>query len=234
MERGCIHIQNGGQMNTLNNENTSKAQLIKSALHMHKSLLKKKQFLTDFKEPVAFLMRRNHNIEFYENASSGYFYFKHTDGDKRNILLTPNRMHSFPYAGRKVRCYILHEDFPLPLPEDPIVSSELITISQQKTMQDFNKYKLKEAQLKQGNIKAWFIGIAVVIGAIALAAVLIPQSFWDNIFHKETVKAAAPMLNMIMFIPKKWLCSRQGEAWLGRARRGTAWLGTARQGKARI
>lgn len=165
----------------------SQAKPIEQLIQIHKGLIKRKQKFAEFKEPVLFLIRRNQNIEFYENATKGEFAFEHTDGDIRKIDLVPSKMMSFPFADRKIRCYICQEDSPLPLPEDPVVSSELIRISQEKSMHDINEYRLKEAKVMSGARMKVFIGIAIVIGAIALAIIMIPESFWNKVLQKETL-----------------------------------------------
>lgn len=201
----------------------SQAKKIREVIQMHKKLLGRKQKLTEFKEPIALLIRRSHDIEFYENATKGKFAYRHTDGDMRTIDLIPSKLMSFPYSDRRVRTYILHEDSPLPLPEDPTVSSELITISQEKSMHDLNKYRTKMEEVKGANLKIILWGIAGIIIALVLGVTVIPQSFWDSLLKKGVEKVAEnvsqkttaerPLLGSfiigINFLVKKWKAKNQ-------------------------
>lgn len=198
---------------------SSQARKIQQLIQIHKGLIKRKQKLADFKEPVLFLIRRNQTIDFFESATKGTFVFKHTDGDIRKIDVTPSKLMSFPFADRKVRCYICHEDFPLPLPEEPLVSSELVRISQEKSMHDINKYKLEELKTQQGNWKVigWVIGGVAL--AIALAIVVVPDAWWDRVFktgayavQKQTAETAQqpeqPILNILwlsILFTRNWI-----------------------------
>lgn len=167
----------------------SQAKRVRELIKKQKGLLKAKQKLAEFKEPVALLIRRSGETEFYESVSKGQFPIVHTDGDSRNIEIVPSRQLTFPYADRRVRLYILHEDYPVPLPDDPSVTSELISLSQKKVMQDIDKYKMKADMMKTKNIFTIFIGVALVIGAIGLVLLLTPQHVWDTILKKGVEEA---------------------------------------------
>lgn len=186
----------------------SKVNKITSLIQIHKGLIKRKQTLTDFKEPVVWLIRRSFNMEFFEKQVSSHFTFIHSDGETRKIELTPSRMISMDYGNRKVRTYILFEDSPLPIPEDPIVTTELLAISQEKSMHDLNKFKLKEAKIKSGAMFKIFLGAAIVAIAIALAVMLIPQSFWEKVFAKKPVETTETLRCLLPMIP---ICFRNRE-----------------------
>lgn len=189
------------------NKEQSQAKRIRELLHVHKGLFKKKQSLTDFNEPILFLIRRDKNIEFYEKATKGEFTFTHSDGKERKIDLIPSQQLAMDYAGRKTRCYWCHEDYPIPLPEDPLVTSEIVAISQEKSMHDINKFRLKEEQIKSGSKIKFVLAIAGLVLAIALAIMLIPESWWDKILPAKEVAQAAPVpvLGMVRRIKTKWL-----------------------------
>ena len=74
--------------------------------------------MANFKEPVIMLIRRTKKVEWYDDANVGYFTFAHTDGTKREVKLDQEFLLTFDYGKRQFRGYIIHEDFPTPLPED--------------------------------------------------------------------------------------------------------------------
>jgi hypothetical protein len=131
-------------------EPKSRATRIRMLLKKNKEVFKDKQSITDFKEPVNMLIRRSRAVEFYEDASKGSFEFTHSDGTHREIYLEPSQQVSFDYGKRKFKGYICHEDFPLPLPEVPIVTADTINSIVEKTMMDMKKLneRKKEMQLK--------------------------------------------------------------------------------------
>lgn len=184
----------------------SQAKKIRNMIQLQKGLLKQKQKLADFKEPVIWLMRRNGDIEFYDNATKGRFFFNHSDGDERNIELIQSQTRNFTYAGRRVRVHVLHEDYPTPIPEDPVITTEILSISQQKIMQDLNKFRAQEMKIRSGATFKLLIGIAIVVAAIALGLTVIPSSFWDKIFKAKEQAPALGSLYMFLKIKRGTKC----------------------------
>lgn len=143
-------------------------------------ILKKKatlgtiQGLTNFKEPVGFLIRRNREIEFYENLTGDRFNYEHSNGEERYIELSINQL-EFPYAGKKVRTYIMQEDNRYPLPNQPILEAERIEIAIEKVSNDFKKWSAKEWEAKGDYWWKIALGIAVVIGVYVLAKLVLPS-----------------------------------------------------------
>ncbi|MBD3248451.1 hypothetical protein GF336_00210 [Candidatus Woesearchaeota archaeon] len=178
----------------------SDAEKIEGALQMYKGLLKTKQKLTNFKEPLAFLIRRNGEIDFYEKATKGELEFVHSSGDERRIELIPSKLLDFPYADRRVKLYILHEDFPIPIPDsDPVVSSESISISQGKSLHDVDKFKRKAEQYKNASVYKILIAIAIIIFVGAVASTLVP---WERIFNAGAKNPQS--LGLIIPMIRRW------------------------------
>jgi len=141
----------------------------------HKKLFKSYYETASFKEPVLILMRRGNKADFLEKATAGEFEIDHSDGSKRVILLNPKNLQTFDYGSKTFRGYICHEDFPVALPEEPLVSSEMFNIAVNKTLNDIKKWKAQEIKAKTDFIWKAAMGIALVIAAYALYRLLAPD-----------------------------------------------------------
>lgn len=150
----------------------SQAEKIDALFSKKKGIFKAYYKTIDFKEPVLFLLRQTNDIDFYENATSGKFEFIHTDGTDRDLILTRAKIFKFSFLDKEVRGYICHEDFPFPLPEDPLISAELHQIAVDKTLHDVKKWKAEEYEARGSMF--WKIGgaIAIIILAMAIAYTL--------------------------------------------------------------
>lgn len=146
-------------------EPKSRARRIKMLLKKNKKIFKSKQVLIDFTEPVLMLIRRSRAVEFYEDASKGTFRFKHSDKKDREIYLEPSSQVSFDYGKRKFKGYICHEDYPLPLPENPLVTVETVNMIVEKSMMDTRKLDEKKELLKIKTLKVliWAVAGGVVL-----------------------------------------------------------------------
>lgn len=140
-----------------------------------KKLFKKKQSLSQFEEPILILLRQNGHAEFYENATGGKFYYTHSDKGERFIILDQSFLTTFDYAGNTFKGYICHEDFPTPLPENPIVTTELVAIMYEKILNDMKKWKIEEEKAKALKIKSWALLIGVIGGIFLLWIILKPS-----------------------------------------------------------
>lgn len=141
---------------------------------VYKGFLKKKQSLAEFDEPIMILMKNSGKVEFYENATGGKFIFQHSSGEERFIILDQRFMNNFDYGGNSFRGYVCHEDFPTPLPENPIVTTELVAIMYEKVLNDIKKWKVEEEKAKALKIKSWAILLAVAGGIFLLWIILKP------------------------------------------------------------
>lgn len=171
-------------MSNLNerNERISKAKKVRSLLQMQKGLIKRKQSLTDFQEPVLFLVRRDGKMETYEKATSGKFIFDHSTGKPRFIELRPSDQITFDYGDKKVRGYIAHEDRPFAGWDEPIIDSETVMLGYEKTKATDLKYQSKIEDLKRKGKLTWVWIILALLGGFGLMSVLVPTSFWDRLF----------------------------------------------------
>lgn len=146
------------------NEPKSRAKRIRMLLKKNNAVFGSKRALTDFKEPVAFLRRRSGETEVFEDASKGSLIFKHSDGKTREIYLEPSTQGTMDYGKRKFKYYFCHEDYPLPLPENPLVTVDTINAIVEKSNMDMKKLSEKLETIKMKTIKMvlWF----AVLGAI--------------------------------------------------------------------
>lgn len=150
----------------------SKASRVRTLLQKHKGLMKNKEALTDFKEPVLDLVRRSGQIETYENATAGKFIFTHSNGKERFIELRPSDQYTRDYAGKKIRWYTAHEDRPFAGFEDPIVDGESVMLGYEKTKATDLKYQERIERLKNRGKMTWvwiILGIALAIGIVIFA-----------------------------------------------------------------
>jgi len=186
-------------------EKVSKASRVRTLLQKHRSLLKTKEALTDFKEPVLDLYRRNGQIETYENATAGKFLFTHSNGKERYIDLRPSDQCTRDYAGKKIRWYIAHEDRPFAGFENPIVDGESVQLGYEKTKATDLKYQERIQRLQN---KAKLTWVWIVLGiAAAVAVVMFAWSTWIAPAQKaNTVAQSAPPVAGIIFLSSKnWI-----------------------------
>lgn len=146
----------------------SKAKQLRILFKKHKKLIKSYYETSNFKEPVIFLERRNGRVNFFENATAGEFHFDHSDGNKRTILLNPAQQKMWDYGTKLFKGYYCHEDFPVPLPEDPVITSEMFNMAIEKALHDMKKWNAKEWEGKGKFVLYIGLGIGAIILAYAM------------------------------------------------------------------
>lgn len=150
-------------------EKLSRAKRIRSLIQKQKGLIKNKESLTDFKEPVLFLVRRGGKMDIYEDATTGKFTFEHSTGNARQIELRLSDQITFDYANRRVRGYVGHEDRPFANWDNPVVDSESVMLGYEKTKATDLKYQERIARLKNAGKLTWVWIILGIAGALAIA-----------------------------------------------------------------
>lgn len=169
-------------------------------LKKHKKFLRDKEALVDFEGPCLILMRQGKKAEWHEKATGGKFYFTHSDGEERFIILDPRFLQTMEYGGRSFQLYVCHEDFPTALPDDPIVTTELVALMYEKVLQDIRKWKIEEAKAKALQLKGWAILAAVLGGIVILYVILKPTGTSEAITPainetiNQTVQQAATVI----------------------------------------
>jgi hypothetical protein len=153
----------------------SKAKKRKIIFKKYKKLFRSYFETANFEEPVMILMRRTGKAEFFEKATAGEFKFTHSDGEERNIILTPRFMQTFEYGKNQFKGFVCHEDFPMPLPEDPVLTTEMMGIIIEKTLNDMKKWKTEEWKAKTNFYWKVIIGIAILAGMYILYKMLIEK-----------------------------------------------------------
>lgn len=129
-----------------------------------KGLLRSYYNISEFDEPIAILMRRNQKCDFFEKVTKGNFFIQHSDGNERQIFIDPKFLQTFNYGKHTFKGYILHEDFPTPLPEDPLVTSEMISIANYKTLNDMSQWKAQTKLMDAKTKSVVTYGIIILLG----------------------------------------------------------------------
>jgi hypothetical protein len=160
----------------------SKAKKVRSLLQKQKGLIKKKQSLTQFDEPVLDLYRRDGRVECFEKATAGKLVYTHSNGKEMYMTLRPGDQYMRDYGGRKVRWYVAHEDRPFAGFENPILDSETVMLGYEKTKATDLKYQERIAKLKNASKMTWVWIILAILGGLALLFLLTPGEFWDRMF----------------------------------------------------
>ena len=155
-------------------ETQSRAKKSEVLFKKHKALMKEYYRFVPFKEPMMFFIRRTGKVEMYENVTLGRFCFTHSNKEERYIIIDRNQL-ELKVGDKKFKCYITHEDFPFPLPETPLLTTEMFDVTIDKTLHDRKDWEEKTLKARADLIWKFAIGIAVVIGAYALFRMVIPQ-----------------------------------------------------------
>lgn len=152
----------------------SEAKQRKSLFQKHKKVIGTEEKLADFKEPVALLIRNTGSAHIYENVTKGKFYFKHSDGEERFILITGNPF-NVPYGRKTFRMYVLHENHALPLPENPLITTEAVANMLEQALVSSAKFKATEWRGRTNFAKMIVWGIIGIILAMILWYILVPS-----------------------------------------------------------
>lgn len=172
----------------------SKAKKRKTILKKFKGIVKEHEKTADFKEPIAILLRRTGRAEWYEDVTQGMFKFKHTCGEERYIVITPENKFTFDYGKKEFRGYLLHEDFPSPLPETPLLTTEVFALAIDKTKETVKEWKAKELRAKSKLMEQIAVILMIIIGGIILAQLIMPGGIRGLILGtpaEQAAKAAA-------------------------------------------
>lgn len=173
----------------MNEEQTQKGR-IKILLKKTKGLLKDKQQLARFKEPVLILLRTDGTADFYENedgrTAGTTFMFEHTDGKEKMIHLN-KKTYMGRYGKENFRFYVCDEDNPLPLPQKPLVTAEELGMIIYKLIHDMHKWMMEE--IKGKALKGFWLWAGIIVLVIVIALFLIPAI--SDMFAKEAVNTIA-------------------------------------------
>lgn len=157
----------------------SKAKRIKNIFLKYKDWIRTTYDTIPFEEPIMFLERGSGKVEFYENATAGFLEFTHSNGDTRFLVITPTRKKEFGFGKKAFKGYYCHEDFPLPLPEDPLATTEQMDIVLKNAMASMDKLRAEELKQKgeaqRKLIKTVAYAIAGIIGMIILYKLVVPE-----------------------------------------------------------
>lgn len=132
-------------------------KLIKSKKGLIKDYLKLKKATS----PILLFMRRNGKATYYQNAKMGRYEFEHSDGTSRYIIIDKNA-HEVTAGDDTIKMYICHEDYPFPLPEEPLITTEMFNLIIEKTLHDKKEWETKLTQARSKMIWTIMIGIAIL------------------------------------------------------------------------
>lgn len=164
---------------------------IKNLFKKYKKTFGTYKSIAQFKEPICILMRTTNKADFYEDVKTGEFTFEHSDGKTRSILLTPKNIQTFDYGNSTFRGYVCHENFPLPLPQEPLATVEEINIVINKTLNDMKKWKAMERKALGDLFYKIAVGIAIIILAIVAYKLVAPNNPAQTV---QTVQQVAPTI----------------------------------------
>lgn len=158
----------------------SRARRIKSLFKKQKKLIKNRKTLTDFKEPILLFIKTNNTVEFYEDVTGGTFTFTPTDKalrDKQHaIIINPNKQLTFDYGDKRFRGYIHYELDAHSYPHSPMQDVKAYNIAMNKILADVKEWQSKERVATGKMFWYIFLGIAAIIGALALWSMLAPNT----------------------------------------------------------
>lgn len=163
---------------------------LRTLFKKEKKLLWEAQRLALFKEPILILLRRSGIAEFYEGIDGSTYEYTHSSGEKRYFILKGG-LYTFDYANKGFRAYICHEDHPLPLPEDPILTSEQFAMAIDKAIHDHESYKSKKLSDKGemwlkilkgvGLVLAIYLGYKFLLAWFVGEPTVVTQVIKDNV-----------------------------------------------------
>lgn len=134
---------------------------------MEKGIIKKKQTLREFTEPILMYIRTNRTVEFYDGVKEGIYTVEGSDGKDVKYEFETQDLLTFDYAGKDFRGYIQYEKEAMPYPRKPWVIKELIENRVDKILTDMSKWKVLEERAKLG--KWWAIaGMIAIVGGIII------------------------------------------------------------------
>lgn len=159
---------------------------LNSLFEKYKSIMRTHHESVPFKEPILILIRRNKKIDFIEDVPETIHKYEHSDGSKRYILLDTRDILTFPYGGKEFRGYICHEDSPLPLPTDAIITTETMNMIIEKTLNTMKDLEAKIEEAKGNKYYNVLIGIAVIIAVIAVGWLMAGDTISKALTTPET------------------------------------------------
>lgn len=154
-------------------ERRSKAKKAEVLFKKHKGLIKEYYRFVPFDEPIMIFIRRTGKAEWHEKVTLGQYNFTHSNGEQRYIIIDRNQI-EFKVGDKKFKGYICHEDHPFPLPEEPLLTTEMFDITIDKTLHDRKDWETKLTREKGKLIWTIAISIAIIIAAYAVFRMVVP------------------------------------------------------------
>lgn len=154
-------------------ERNSETEDLRRLFTKHKKLLGKELIFEPFEEPIMLFERENGTVEFKEKATTGRYNFTHSNGEERYIIIK-GRPKNFVFGHKTVRGYYCHENYPFPLPEEPILTTEEFNLIIEKTLHDKKEWETKLTKERNKTIMTVAYAIAIIIGCVILYKLLIP------------------------------------------------------------
>lgn len=138
-------------------------------LKKEKHVLRKYLTLTNFKQPVLFLIR-NERVEFYEDIRGDRFQVP--DDDKGRVIRLGTNLLDFEYGKNTFKGYICNIEEAFPLPQKPMVYSELMELIIRKIITNYKNLESSGDNLRK---TLWTLFFMVLLGAIAYYWLIAPK-----------------------------------------------------------
>lgn len=176
-------------------ERESKAKKLERLIYKSKKRFGSELKIAEFKEPILMLIRSNQKCEFYEGATEGVFKYTHTNGQKKEVILTRDKLIKFQYGKYNFTGYIHDENWKVTMPEKPIIDAEYEELVIDKTLADIKAYKTKEIT---ATFEGWTKLAWALLGGVALIFVIewisggAVSHFINNLLH-PVIQNAVPI-----------------------------------------
>jgi len=146
---------------------------------------------TKFKEPIAFIIKENNEVDILENVASGPLNIRNNNGKARTLVLDPSKKLAFKYGGKYLQGWIASENdgsvYPLDAEHDSETLYNLI-----RKIESENK-ELDSNDMFSGKIWGYLLLLGGVLAIIYVANVLgVFNPLWAAISPHVTATPIPP------------------------------------------
>lgn len=171
-------------------------------LRKHQKLIGSYEDLVEFEEPVLFLIRADHSVEWHQGVKGGKYTFKiEGEDDEGEVWLNPASLLTFDYGKRKFKGYIAYEKEAFPYPVNPVLSAQLFHNAIVKTISDTKDWNVQQTKATTELIWKIIMGVAILgIVFILYKMVIVPSNAGQAIQSavNETLNVTANATKIII------------------------------------
>lgn len=156
--------------------------------------------------PVMLFGRVTGTWEIYDKVTTGEFEFKHSNGEKRYIIVNPHTKEKLSDGKNYIPLYLAHENHPTTGWPDAITTAEQMNMFGEKLLNDMKQWLAKLEGMKNMKIVYWCAGIALVFIGFGLMKAIIPPTPIVNTVYactdiaQQAYQNASNILNVAMNI----------------------------------